>query len=166
MNAFILLKQKNNRSRGEKKMNILVSACLLGIPCRYDGSGKRTEDIFTLSKYLTLIPVCPEQLGGLSTPREPSERIGDRIITNNGKDVTNEFLLGGKCALDIALLNDCKIAILKERSPSCGHKMVYDGSFTGRIIPGDGILAELLKSNGITVYGESELSNLIKLYCD
>lgn len=143
-------------------MNILVSACLLGIPCRYDGSDKLTEELLLLSERHTLIPICPEQLGGLSTPRNPSERINERIVSKTGEDVTEQFLLGAKLAYDIATLNQCKIAILKERSPSCGHNMIYDGSFQGNIIPGMGVCAELLTQNGIKVYGESDLPQLIK----
>ncbi|WP_066716116.1 DUF523 domain-containing protein [Clostridium sp. Marseille-P299] len=143
-------------------MNILVSACLLGVPCRYDGQSKINESIYKLNEHHTLIPICPEQLGGLSTPRDSSERVGDKIITNNSKDVSDAFYLGAKQALYIAQTCHCKIAILKEKSPSCGNKMIYDGTFSGHLIPGMGVCAELLMKHGIKVYGESELDLLAK----
>ena len=139
--------------------NILVSACLLGICCRYDGRGNPNEKIQQLlnREDVTLIPVCPEQLGGLSTPRVPSERIADRVFNRLGEDVTDNFIRGAEAALQIARLNNCRTAILKERSPSCGCGRIYDGSFSGTLREGNGITAEILMKNGIRVYGESQI---------
>lgn len=142
--------------------NILISACLLGIPCRYDGKEGKTLDISMLSERYNLIPVCPEIYGGLPTPRIPSERVGDRVLMKDGNDVTLNYRRGAEAALALALKFGCKIAILKERSPSCGNGMIYDGSFSKTLIPGDGVTSEYLKKHGITVVGESEALNLIK----
>ena len=140
--------------------NILVSACLLGVNCRYKGDGKRNERILELSKKHTLIPVCPEQLGGLPTPREPTEQQGGRVINKAGQDVTQAYRSGAEAALYIAKLNHVKFAVLKSRSPSCGSGMIYDGSFSGKLIGGDGVCAALLKQNGIEVFTEDELDRL------
>ena len=138
--------------------SILVSACLLGECCRYDGKGKKNDGICRLAEnpQLCLIPVCPEQLGGLPTPRPPAERVGDRVRNSRGEDVTAAFERGARRTLEIALQNGCTTAVLKERSPSCGSGEIYDGSFSGRLTAGDGITAQLLKENGITVFGESQ----------
>ena len=140
--------------------NILVSACLLGVNCRYKGDGKRNEKILELGKKHTLIPVCPEQLGGLPTPREPAEQQGGRVINKAGQDVTQAYRSGAEAALYIAKLNNVKFAVLKSRSPSCGSGMIYDGSFSGKLIGGDGVCAALLKQNGICVFTEDELDRL------
>lgn len=142
-------------------MNLLISACLLGINCRYDGTGNLLEDMQQLKKKYHLIPICPEILGGLPTPRTPSERLDSKVVTKTGEDVTEEFLRGAQEVLKLAKLFDCSYAVLKERSPSCGYGQIYDGSFTGRLIPGDGVLADLLSSHGITILGESQIKNLI-----
>ena len=102
-------------------MKILISACLLGVECRYNGKGELREDIKALMKEHELIPICPEQLGGLATPRDPAERQGDKIITKTGTDVTAEYLKGAEEVLKLAKLNNCSASILKERSPSCGY---------------------------------------------
>ena len=142
-------------------MNILVSACLLGVECRYDGTGKEIKTITALLKEHHLIPVCPEILGGLPTPRTPSEIQPDRhVVMKDGRDVTSEYEKGAREALRLAKLYDCRYAILKERSPSCGHGEIYDGSFTGTRIPGNGIAAELLEKNGVKVIGESQIAQL------
>ena len=142
--------------------NILVSACLLGICCRYKGDGKKCERVLELGKEHTLIPVCPEQLGGLPTPRDPAEQQGEKVISRAGRDVTEQYQRGAEAALMIAKLNRVSLAILKSRSPSCGSGMVYDGSFEGRLIPGDGICARLLKQNGIRVMSEEEIEAATK----
>lgn len=108
-----------------------------------------------------LVPVCPEQLGGLPTPRTPSERRGDRVVMNTGADVTEQYRRGAEAALRLCRLTGCEAAILKERSPSCGCGRIYDGTFTGTLTDGDGVTAALLKENGIKVYGESELEKLL-----
>lgn len=138
-------------------MNILVSACLLGIGCRYDGCEKENETVLRLREKYHMIPVCPEQLGGLPTPREPSERRGDRVISRNGMDMTESYSRGARAALKLAELFHCRIAVLKERSPSCGYGEIHDGTFSGALTKGDGMTAELLVRHGIRVIGESEI---------
>lgn len=140
---------------------LLISACLLGTPCRYDGRSKPIAGIERLREKYELIPVCPEQLGGLPTPRKPSERSGDRVVMTDGTDVTAQYEKGAQTALGLCLQAGCTAAVLKERSPSCGSGEIYDGSFTHKLISGDGVTAELLKKNGIAVYGESELDALL-----
>lgn len=142
-------------------MNILVSACLLGIKCRYDGSEVGINGLKEAFPKDNLIPVCPELLGGLSTPRSPAERIDDKIVTKTGADVTKEYTLGAREVLKLAQLNKCQLAILKERSPSCGYGKIYDGTFTGKLIDGNGITAELLLEHGIKVVGESNYQDII-----
>lgn len=110
-------------------MKILISACLLGIPCRYDGKAKPQPWAEALAARHDLVPVCPEQLGGLPTPRTPSERRGDRVVMNTGADVTEQYRRGAEAALRLCRLTGCEAAILKERSPSCGCGEIYDGSF-------------------------------------
>ncbi|XOB42375.1 MAG: DUF523 domain-containing protein [Candidatus Nealsonbacteria bacterium] len=140
-----------------RKQTKICSACLLGINCRYDGKSKPNDKIIELLKKEILIPVCPEQLGGLSTPREPAEQKGKKVITKSGKDVTESFEKGAKQVLELAKLFDIKEAILKQKSPSCGCGQIYDGSFSSRIIQGDGVTASLLKTNGIKVITEEDL---------
>jgi len=140
-----------------KKNNILCSACLLGIKCRYDGKSKPNEKIIKLSKKVFLIPVCPEQLGGLPTPRVPAEQKRNKVFTKNGKDVTKNFLKGAEETLKIIRLFNTKKAILKQRSPSCGCGQIHDGTFSDMIIKGDGVTAALLKRNGIKVISEEDL---------
>lgn len=140
---------------------ILVSACLLGTPCRYDGTGKPDKRILALAKTHTLVPVCPEQLGGLPTPRQPAERLGARVVTREGADVTEAFTRGAEETLRLARLLNCHIAILKAHSPSCGCGRIYDGSFSGALIDGDGMTAALLKKNGMTVYTEQDDLNAV-----
>ena len=136
--------------------NILVSACLLGIECRYKGDGCPCEGIKALAERHTLIPVCPEQLGGLATPRPPAERQGDKVVNREGQDVTEAYALGAQRALRIAHLNHVSVAVMKAKSPSCGSGRVYDGTFSGRLIPGDGVCAEVLKQAGIAVFSEED----------
>lgn len=137
---------------------LLVSACLLGECCRYDGKSKPCEAVIKLAEKYELIPVCPEQLGGLSTPRPPSEMQGDgRFINTEGNDVTANYRRGAEKALAIAVKNGCKRAVLKEKSPSCGVHKRYDGTFTGTLILDSGITASLLRENGITVLSEEDL---------
>lgn len=137
-------------------MKLLISACLLGLPCRYDGTSKPQPWVEALAARHELVPVCPEQLGGLPTPRAPSERQGKRVIMNTGTDVTAQYERGAACALTLYRLLGCEAAILKERSPSCGCGQIYDGTFSGTLTAGDGVTAALLKAHGIPVYGEHE----------
>ena len=141
-------------------MNILISACLLGVNCKYNAKNNAISGLEELLSKHTLIPVCPEQLGGLSTPRTPAEISGEKVITKDLVDVTKEYEKGAQEALRLAKLYDCKYAILKERSPSCGTGKVYDGTFSKTLVDGDGITAKLLKDNGIIVVGESDLSKI------
>ncbi len=135
---------------------ILVSACLAGIKCRYDGKDNANEKIIELVKQCLAIPVCPEQLGGLPTPRPPAEQIGSKVISNNGKDVTENFRIGAEETLRIAKLVNCKKAILKQRSPSCGFGFIYDGTHSGKVIKGNGFTAEFLLKNGIKILTEED----------
>jgi uncharacterized protein YbbK (DUF523 family) len=141
-----------------KKEKILVSACLLGINCKYDGTSNKNEKILKLAKDFILIPVCPEILGGLPTPREPAEQKGNRVITKSGKDVTKYFEKGAKEVLKICKILKIKKAILKQKSPSCGCGKIYDGTFSGKLIRGDGVTARLLKENKIQVFSEEKIS--------
>ena len=138
--------------------NILVSACLLGEPCRYDGKSKPCERVITLKNTYNLIPICPEVMGGLPTPRTPSEICGERVLMKDGRDVTENYNRGAQKALEIARENACTVAILKEKSPSCGSGLIHNGSFDGGLVEGDGITTQLLKQNGIRVLGESEIT--------
>ena len=142
-------------------MNLLISACLLGIRCRYDGGRKPLERLDELMEKHVLIPVCPEVVGGLPTPRMPAERIGDKVIAKDGRDVTAAYEQGAQEALRLAQMTGCTHALLKERSPSCGCGVIYDGSFTGGLCKGDGMCAALLKQHGIEVLGESRVDELL-----
>lgn len=146
----------------DKSSPILVSACLLGVPCRYDGSGAADARVLALAKRYHLIPACPEQLGGLPTPRPPAERHDTRVLSRDERDFTAAFARGAEETLRLARLFSCRIAILKANSPSCGSGQIYDGCFRGRLIPGDGITAALLKKEGLTVLSEKDdLSSLL-----
>lgn len=133
---------------------LLVSACLAGMPCRWDCAAKTNERVVKLIAKGLAIPVCPEQLGGLTTPREPSEIRQDRVVSKSGEDVTAQFARGADIVVEIAKRYACTEAILKSKSPSCGSGRIYDGSFSGRLIEGDGVAAAALKANGIAVYSE------------
>lgn len=145
-------------------MKVLVSACLLGVNCRYNGVPKENAVVKELlnREEITLIPVCPEQLGGLPTPRTPSERKGEIVVSSEGEDRTGAFTRGAEETLRIAKMYGCEVAVLKERSPSCGNKEIYDGSFTGTVVPGEGVTAELLQKNDVKVFGESELTEFLE----
>jgi len=145
------------------KKNILVSACLLGYNCRYDGNNCLNNNIIKLKEKYHFIPVCPEQLGGLNTPRKPAEIIGDNVYTIDKKYVTNEYLLGAKKTLEIGKKYNCQYAILKQSSPSCGSSNIYDGTFSGVKIEGKGITTKLLEENGIIVFSENDIDNLEKI---
>lgn len=142
--------------------NILISACLIGCNTRYKGDSHILEKLPQLMEKYNLIPVCPEQLGGLSTPRDPSEIVNGRVLSCKGVDVTTQFNRGAKEALRLAELYNCSAAILKERSPSCGQGQIYDGTFTGTLTNGDGITAALLAKSGIRIIGESQIDSLLQ----
>ncbi len=143
------------------KEPILVSACLLGIPCRYDGKSKPYKEILNLATQYELVPVCPELLGGLSTPRLPCEINGTSVIRFDGADCTAAYQKGAQKTLEIAKKHHCKIAILKEKSPSCGTHLRYDGTFRKKLTQGDGFTATLLKKHGIALFSEDEIKILI-----
>ena len=136
---------------------IIVSGCLANIQCRYDGGTKPCAKVVHLVAEGKAIPVCPEQLGGLTTPRAPAEQKGNSVIRKDGIEVTEAFHRGAQEALRLAKLVGAKSAILKARSPSCGSGKIYDGSFTGTLIDGNGVFAELCKNNGIEVITEEDI---------
>ena len=142
-------------------MIILVSACLLGHACRYDGQSKPHANVSELLKKHTLVPICPEVQGGLPTPRPPAEIKGDRVINNEGRDVTEFYLRGAQAALELAKILGADTAVLKQRSPSCGSGQIHNGKFDGGLVDGWGIAAKLLRDNGIAVYSEDEVENLL-----
>lgn len=139
---------------------IFVSGCLVGINCKYDGGNNFDERIFNLVKEGKAIPICPEQLGGLKTPRNPAEiqeKDGLRkVVTCEDEDVTNEYIRGAEEVLKLAKELDIKEAILQPRSPSCGKGLIYDGTFSKKKIDGNGMTADLLIKNGIDVYMPDE----------
>ncbi len=135
----------------------IVSACLVGIPCNYKGEARRHPLVVELVTAGNAIPVCPEGLGGLVTPRPAAERKGTRVITINGADVTAQFEAGAREVLQIAQRNDCTQAILKARSPSCGVGRIYSGDFSGKLVEGDGVTAALLIANNIKVITEEDI---------
>ncbi len=135
---------------------LLVSRCLAGFNCRYDGGNNLVAEIRQLVEDGLAVTACPEQLGGLPTPRIPSERVGSRVVNREGTDVTAEFKAGAEAALRIARENSCRTAILKSRSPSCGKGCIYNGQFTGELVPGNGVTADLLLRHGIEVLTEEE----------
>ena len=137
--------------------NLLISACLLGVECKYSGGSNALpeETVEKLRARYRLIPVCPETAGGLPTPRDPSERLGECVVSCRGADVTRQFEKGAQAALTLAKRYGCSRALMKEHSPSCGSGLIYDGSFSGKLVEGDGCAAELLKAAGVFVVGEN-----------
>ena len=132
----------------------IISACLAGIPCRYDGNACPIDLSGEHLKDIQLIPVCPEVLGGLKTPRIPNEIREGRVYDRDGRDVTEYFRKGAEETLRIAKEQHVTCALLKQKSPSCGYGLIYDGTFDGRLIPGKGITAGLLEENGIRIITE------------
>ncbi len=141
---------------------IIVSGCLLGCDCRYKGDNCKCEELIKLAEKHTLIPVCPEQLGGLPTPRHPAEIVGDKVISNHGKDVTYEYTKGAHTALFIAETNQADAVVFKANSPSCGKGIIYDGTFSGNKTKGNGVAAELFLKSGYRVFTENETDELKK----
>ncbi len=141
------------------KTKILVSACLLGEAVRYDGKSKPShkDKLQPLMDEERVVSICPEVMGGLLVPREKAEKFENKILTLSGRDLTAEFEKGARLVLEIAQRENIKVAILKEKSPSCGSKLIYDGSFQGNLVPGKGLTTLLLESEGIRVFGESEI---------
>lgn len=144
-------------------INILVSACLLGENCKWNGRNNSREHIIKLNEKYNLVPFCAEVLGGLPTPRIPAEIRGSKVFNQIELEVTKFFKRGAERALDIAKKNNCKYAILKDHSPSCGVNKVYDGTFSRILIEGQGITAKLLKKNNILVFGDEEVDKLLEL---
>lgn len=138
-------------------MKIAVSACLLGENCKYNGGNNYSEKVIDYTKGHEVIPVCPEVLGGLSIPREPAEIVNGIVSLKDGTSVDKEFRQGAKEALKIVKEQNADIVILQSRSPSCGVNTVYDGSFSGRNISGQGVFADLLRRNGMKVIDVEDL---------
>lgn len=138
-------------------MNILVSACLLGENCKYNGGNNRSEKVLEFIKGHNVIPVCPEVLGGLPTPRVPSEIVNGVVTSKSGVNVDAEFRKGAELALQAARNNKIDLAILKAKSPSCGAKEIYDGTFSGTRIKGQGIFASRLSADGVKILDEDDL---------
>lgn len=134
---------------------LLISACLMGANCKYNGGNNALPDeaLAALRRRYRLIPVCPEVAGGLPTPRVPSERQGSRVITRDGRDVTEAFQRGAETAGKLAARCGARLALLKSNSPSCGSGTIYDGSFSGRLIAGDGVTAAYLKGKKLIIFG-------------
>ena len=141
---------------------IIASGCLMGCDCRYKGDNCKCDELLELAKEHTLIPICPEQMGGLSTPRDPAEIVDDKVISNHGKDVTHEYTKGAETALYLAKLNNVDAVVLKANSPSCGKGIIYDGTFTGNKKAGNGIAAKMFLDNEFSVFTENEISELKK----
>lgn len=140
------------------KENIIVSACLTGEKCRYDGESKPCGNVIALGEKYNLTAVCPEVLGGLKVPREKCEIKNGRVFSESGKDLTREFKSGALKVLEIAEKNNCRTAVLKSNSPSCGKNTVYDGSFSQTLVRGKGFTAALLEENGIKILDENEIN--------
>lgn len=140
---------------------LLISACLAGMNCRFDGGNNIISDLELLLERFYLIPVCPEVFGGMSTPRLPSEIKGNIVQDMAGNDVTDFFVAGAREVLNLAHLWGCNRALLKEKSPSCGCHLIYDGSFSKKLISGNGILARLLQDNGFSLFSECEINKLL-----
>lgn len=147
----------------KKKTCVVVSQCLLGVNCRYDGGSNPCPAMAQLMEKCHVVPVCPEMLGGMTTPRLPSERRGDQVVNRQGEDVTAHFEKGAEEALKIAQLYGAGYAVLKQSSPSCGSQRVYDGSFTGRKIPGQGVAAAMFEKAGIALFDEHQVMQLIEI---
>ena len=149
---------------------VLVSACLLGAPVRYNGAAKTVESeiVARWERQGRIVPVCPEVSGGLGTPRPPAETSGGdgvlvlrgsaRVVTDGGADVTDAFLAGARHAVALAREHDARVAVLKSNSPSCGTGWIYDGTFSGARVPGFGVAAAALREAGVRVFDESQLA--------
>ena len=140
---------------------VLVSRCLLGDACRYDGASRPCPAVVALGERFVLVPICPECDGGLPVPRPAGERRGNRVETKDGRDLTPYYRRGAEAALKKARECGAVAAVLKSKSPSCGVGAIYDGTFSGRLTAGDGVTAELLKRSGIAVFTEDDLDALL-----
>ena len=138
-------------------MKIMVSACLLGENCKYNGGNNRNDRLLDFLQEHDVIPVCPEVLGGLPVPRTPAEIVDGTVMNRDGISVDEEFRLGAKKALSIAVREQPELIILQSRSPSCGVREIYDGTFTGRLIPGEGVFASMARKAGFSVLDTEEI---------
>ena len=138
-------------------MRIAVSACLLGENCKYNGGNNYSEKLIKFVEGHEVIPVCPEVLGGLSIPREPAEIVDGAVRRRDGTSVDEEFRKGAEEALNIIKQKQAELVILQSRSPSCGVGRIYDGTFSGTLIPGDGVFVKILKENGFKVMDVADL---------
>lgn len=143
-------------------MKVGVSACLVGKNTKYDGGNNYNKYVLEYLKDKEVVLICPEVFGGLPTPRIPSEQTNDKVINSNNEDVTKQFVDGANEALKRLQQQNVNVVILKERSPSCGYKKVYDGTFSKTIIDGNGVFAKLAIENGFIIYTESDIENIIK----
>lgn len=143
-------------------MKVLVSACLLGHNTKYNGKNNLNEKLISLKDKLEFVLMCPEVEGGLSIPRTPAEIKDNKVINKDNIDVTNNYLKGANLALKKALKDNIKVAIVKEKSPSCGKNFIYDGTFTNTLIKGKGVTTSLLVENGIKVFNENEIESFLE----
>ena len=155
---------ENRAVDGVVKPTVAVSACLLGERCTWRGGDNAlpAETLARLRDACEVIPVCPEVQGGLPTPRQPSEMLGRRVVSKTGEDVTVQFEAGAAAALADAQAAGCRLALLKEKSPSCGCGRIYDGTFSGKLVPGNGVAAQAFSDAGIKVFGESRVGELLE----
>lgn len=135
-------------------MDIVISKCLLGCKCRFDGKSKPCQEVIDLASKCNVIGVCPESEGGLVAPRPPAERQGNKVIASDGKDVTQEFELGANNCLKKVNGSKAPLAVLKAKSPSCGAGLIYDGTYTAKLIKGDGVFTSKLREEEICVVTE------------
>jgi uncharacterized protein YbbK (DUF523 family) len=149
----------DKKTKPKRHPVILVSACLIGVSCRYDGRIKTSAAVLKLAKRAALVPVCPEQLGGLPTPRPGCQIVGSRVRTEAGEDRTAAYRRGAEAAADIADLVGAKTAVLKSKSPSCGIGQIKDGTFSGALKRGDGVTARLLRRRGLRLFDEHDVEN-------
>ena len=143
-------------------IKILISHCLLGENCKWNGRNNAREMIIALQDKVEFIPVCAEVWGGLPTPRIPSERVEDKVMNEIGLEVTRQYVEGAKKVLEVALKNNVKYAIFKERSPSCGVHQIYNGKFERTPIDGKGVTTELLEQNGIKVFSDEDIEEILR----
>ena len=140
-------------------MKIAVSACLVGKNTKYDGTNNYNKAVMEYLKDKEYILICPEVTGGLPTPRVPSERVNDKVINKENIDVTQNFIMGASKTLEELKKQNIELVIVKSKSPSCGYKQIYDGSFTGTIIEGNGVFTELAVKNGLKILTEKDIEN-------
>ncbi len=140
---------------------LLVSACLMGVACNHEGRGSWRSVVTELEHHYRLVPVCPEVLGGLTTPRPAAEIQGERVMNVEGHDVTSAYERGARSAVELAHAMGAERAVLKARSPSCGSAGVYDGTFSRQLVPGQGVTAAALRAAGVEVCSDEEAAALL-----